>query len=153
MPVTIRECPHCYRRVGFNEDGVCPSCSKNLTDPGADASRTVFTIFEARPPSPICFVCGCPTTHRISVSRENRSSGWRIFRIVGSILVYCMSLIFHGLLRVLDNRDKHPYRKVRVSVPVCAACQRAHGAPSAHQVDFENGSMSFVVPRDVAAKL
>jgi hypothetical protein len=155
MSITIRECPHCYMRVGFNDDGVCPSCSRQLRDPGADPSRTVVILTEAMPVSPICFTCGRQTTRRISVSQGSRSSGWRILRVIGSVLIYCVALVFHSFLRLLDNRDdlKHPYQRVRVFIPLCGACQRTHGIPSPHQVDFEKGSISFVVSRDVAARL
>jgi hypothetical protein len=154
MPVTIRDCPHCYQRVGFNDDGVCPACSKRLSDAGADPSRTLFTITEGMSLSPVCHNCGCPTTRRVAVSKGTQAQGWRVLRVISDAFIYCVASVFRGALHVHDRGDrKHPYRRVRISLPLCHACQRAHGIPSPEHVDFDRGSMSFVVSREISTRL
>lgn len=72
-----------------------------------------------------------------------------------SVFIECLAVIFRGTTHLMDNRNgsKHPYQAVRIRIPLCPNCQKTQGIPSPQQVDFEKGSMAFVIPRDVAEKL
>jgi hypothetical protein len=153
MPVTIRECPHCYTRVGFLADGLCPACGKNLSDGNADPTRTLLTVSRISTLVPVCIRCGGNTTRRVTVSKGTRSRAMTLLAGIGTVLGYCLAPILRGgFIGIIsaEGRKKHPHQRVRVSIPLCGGCQRNHGVPEPHRVDFENATMSFVVRRDIA---
>ena len=156
MPVTIRECPHCYMRVGFLADGVCPACGKKLSDVPADPTLMLFTVSQTSSLAPICISCGADTTSRVAVSEGTRSRTMGVLAGIGEVLGYCLAPILRGgLIGILYSQDrkKYPHQRVRVSIPLCRSCKRGHGVPKPHRVDFENATMSFLVGCEVATRL
>ena len=153
MAVTIKECPHCYTRVGFKEDGVCPACNKRLSDSGADPSKTLFHISEASVLAPICIGCGRSADRWATIVERSRSRASIIFRLAWS---YILAFIAHGFIHLL-RRDtaelKYPYRRIRVSVPLCEGCQLKNAVPKPKRVNFETGTLSFLIDRAVAVRL
>lgn len=153
MPVTIRECPHCYTRVGFLEDGACPACGKRLSDGGADPTRTLLMVSQMSSLAPICIYCGGDTTNRVAVTQGTRSRTRSLLAGIGVALGYFLAPILRGgFIGIIysEDRKKHPHRRVRVSIPLCRSCHRSHGVPKPHRVDFENATMSFLISREVA---
>ena len=153
MPATVRECPHCYTRVAFKEDGVCPACAKKLSDVGADSTKTLFTISKGLVLPPMCILCGNITNRRVSIGKANLSPGLNILQVIWTSVSLCLAVIVGGLLHLIVRDEverKHPYQRIRVSVPFCNTCQRSHGLPSPERVDFEKWTMSFVVSKAVA---
>ncbi len=157
MPVTIRECPHCYTRVGFLDDGVCPACGRRLTDDCADPTRTSVTVSQRSSLAPVCIHCGVATHQRAAVSQRTRSRTRSVLTGIGTILGYCLAPILRGgaigIIYGGEDRKRYPHRAVRVSIPLCDRCQRSYGVPKPHRVDFENETMSFLVNREVALAL
>ena len=156
MTITIKECPHCYTRVGFKEDGVCPACAKNFSDPSADHSKTLFTISEVSVLPSICVLCGSKTDRKVTISESNRSRTSGILGLVWTFLVYCLALVSRGFIHLLDrneSKQKHPYQRVRVSIPLCLACQRRYGCPRPQRVNFEHGTISILVSQTIATDL
>lgn len=156
MPVTIRECPHCHTRVGFLEDGICPACGRRLSEGGADPTRTLFTVSQVSSLPPVCIHCGAGATHRVAVSQRTRSRFMGCLAWMGAVLGLCLAPVFRGgLIGIIyaGGPRKYPHRQVRVSIPLCHHCQRRHGVPKPHRVDFENETMSFLVNREVALAL
>jgi hypothetical protein len=156
MSVTVRECPHCHTRVAFKDDGVCPACAKKLSDPGADSSKTVFIVSEASEAPPICIQCGENTDQKVTVERNTGSRGFGILRLIWTVGLYFLALLFHRLWHALDKEEasqKHPRLRVRVSVPYCGNCQHKNGLPEPLRVNFEMGRMSFLVEKTVADRL
>jgi hypothetical protein len=154
MAVAIQECPHCYTRVGFKEDGVCPACSKRLSDGGAEPTRTLLTVGRASSIAAICICCGEDTARRVAVSKGTRSRTKSVLAAIGTVLAVCLAPIFRGALFAVihaEGRKKYPHQRVRVSIPLCSRCQGNHGVPKPHRVDFENATMSFVISREIAA--
>lgn len=156
MSVTIRECPHCYSRVGFLADGVCPACRKRVSDVGADPTMTLFTASRSSSVPPVCIGCGENTNRRVVISKGTRSRLAGVLAAVGTILGYCLAPILRGgAIGIIyaQDRKKHPHARVRLSIPLCSKCQSTHGIPEPHRVDFDKATMSFLVTREVATKL
>src|SRR5882724_10618463 len=96
MSVTIRECPHCYTRVGFLADGVCPACRKSLSDDGADPTMTLFTVSRSSSLASICICCGGNTNRRVAVSKGTRSRAMSFLAAIGAVFAYCLAPILRG---------------------------------------------------------
>jgi hypothetical protein len=156
MPVTIRECPHCFTRVGFLEDEVCPACRKRLSEAGADPTRTLFTVSQVSTHVQACMCCGRDTTDRVAISEGTRSRTMSLLAGFGEVLGYCLAPILRGgFIGIIYSQDrkKYPHWRVRVSIPLCRSCRRSHGVPKPHRVDFEKATMSFLISREVALRL
>ena len=151
MPVTIRECPHCYTRVAFKDDGLCPACAKNLAEPGADPSRTLFSASEGAQLPDICISCGSATNRRVTISQRSYSRAASALRLIWTFFVYIFGLVFHPLLRLLPGEDLK--LRVRVSIPLCQPCQRVHGLPKPQRVDYQKGTISFVASRTIVREM
>lgn len=156
MPVTIRECPHCYTRVAFNQDELCPACGKKLSDFGADPSKTLFSVSEASLLPPICIQCGRNTDRRFTISARSRSIVSGILKVIWAVFVYSLTVFSRSFLHLLgrdETEQKHPYQSIRVSIPLCQNCRRNHGLPKPQRVNFEERTISFLVSKAIAIEL
>ena len=156
MAITIRECPHCYTRAGFLEDGACPACGKNLADPGGDPGKTLLTVSLTSAFPAVCISCGGSTTRRVVVSQGTRSRAMGFLAVLREILGYCLAPIIRGgFIGMIYHRDqqRHPHQRVRVSIPLCPTCRKTHGVPKPDRVDFEHGTISFLISRNIATRL
>ncbi len=156
MPVTIKECPHCYTRVAFKDDGICPACNKRFSDYGADPSKTLFPISERSMLAPVCLYCGGSADCRVAITQRSRSHPAGILRLVWSIFAYSLALVAHGFIHLLgrgETQQNHPYRRIRVSVPLCDRCRTRHGAPKPMRVNFEEGTLWFLLDQAVVVQL
>ena len=143
-------------RVGFLADGVCPACGKKLSDFGADATRTILPVSPISALAPFCIWCGVETTRRVTVSKATRSRASALLAAIGAVFAFCLSPILRGgFIGIIyaGERKKYPHQRVRVSLPLCGNCQRNHGIPKPHRVDFEKATISFLVSREVATRL
>ena len=59
------ECPLCYTIVVLKQDGACPSCGKQPSEPGADRTKTLFAIGEGESLPPCCIYCGNENPHTL----------------------------------------------------------------------------------------
>src|SRR5258706_8161022 len=156
MSVTIRECPHCYMRVGFLADGVCPACGRKLSDVGADPTRTILPVSPISRLAPFSICCGVETTRRVAVSKATRSRASALLAAIRTVFAFCLAPILRGgFIGIVyaGERKKYPHQRMRVSLPLCSNCQRNYGIPKPHRVDFEKSTISFLVSREVAARL
>jgi hypothetical protein len=157
MPVTMRECPHCFNRVGFRDDEVCPACGKRLSDAGADSTRTLFTVAAGSARVQGCIGCGKDTTDRVTISKGTRSRTMSLLAGFGEFLGYLLAPLlrigFIGIILFGEGGKKHAHWRVRVRIPLCRSCRRSQGVPKPQRVDFEKGTMSFLISREVALKL
>ena len=157
MAVTIRECPHCYTRVGFLDDGICPACGRGLSEQGADSTKTLVTVSQKTVLASVCTHCGEPTHNHASVSRGTRSRARSVLAGLGTLIAFCLMPIFRGgALAVIwrgEDRKKYLHRRIKVRIPLCKGCKRSYGVPNPDRVDFTNETMSFVVDRKIALAL
>src|SRR5580704_429625 len=96
MPLTIRECPHCYARAGFLADGLCPACGKNLSDASADPTKTLITVSQTSNLAPVCLCCGGNTNRRVVVSKGTRSRAMSLLAGTWAVFAFCLAPILRG---------------------------------------------------------
>src|SRR5437870_4756529 len=101
MSLVIKDCPHCYTRVAFKEDGVCPACGKKPSDLGGDPSKTLLTIWHKSVLPPICIQCGSHTRQRVTITKRTHSRVSGGLRLIWDVLVLFLAGVIHGFLHLL----------------------------------------------------
>ena len=146
------ECPNCYATVILMESGVCPACNKDPDVSTSDRTRTKIKVWPGDRFPSLCFGCGNVTDSTKVVCVATSSTFGHYFRIVVSVLLLPLRLLVFGLLGSLrgGSASDRPFQRIRVKIPVCLRCRNSQ-LPRLDRTDFEAGSMSFIVPKDVAS--
>lgn len=143
------ECPNCYFTVILTDDGLCPACNRGPNAPTADGTRTKVTIWEGQDVPDRCFWCGNQTTSMLVIRRSSSSPTFRVLKVLISVVLFPLKILMFGLRKVLsDDGGTRCYQSLKVRVPVCLKC-RHRGSPQIVGTNFEEGTISFVVPRPV----
>lgn len=152
------ECPSCYSRVILSDEGRCPACSRLPTDPSADPSRTKVTLWEGIELPRVCLGCGMTTDMLMTIRRTNCSEAARYARIILGLLIapflFAIAIVIWPLFRLLSLVVDPLLRQgvfsvVKIRIPCCRACQERK-LPRCDWIDYEEGKMAFIVPKDVA---
>lgn len=148
------ECPNCYCTVIIMEDGTCPACNKSPDGPTADRTKTKITISEGQVLPDLCFGCGNQTDSVMVVTRSNASSTGRFFRILFGVILFPLKLLVFGMRGVMadESTGREPYRKIKLKIPFCLHC-RTHSAPTVVWTNFEEGSVSVIVPKTITDRI
>lgn len=143
------ECPNCYSTVILNENGLCPACNRGLNAPTADGTRTKVTIREGQDLPDVCFLCGNQTSSMLVIRRSSSSRSFRVLKIILGVVLFPLKILIFGLSRVIsDEEGTRCYQSLKVKVPVCLKC-RDRNPLQIVGTNFEEGTISFVVPRSV----
>lgn len=143
------ECPNCYTTVIFKDDGLCPACHLAPDAPTADRTKTKVTIWEGQDLPDVCFCCGNQTTSMMVIRRSSSSPRLRVLKIFLNVILFPLKLLMFGLRRMLaDDTGSRCYQSLKVKVPVCLKCRNGN-SPHIVGTHFEEGTISFIVPRSV----
>jgi len=129
----FQECPHCHTQVLPNPDGRCPACRKFFSDI-SDISPGLkkFDIKSRSSLPPICIYCGNATERTVVLEEGIQKGGdsWldKLF------LSRAPQLIKHGEVLAIE-----------LAIPQCKECAKTKGKPKPERVNFEDGSMTFLV--------
>lgn len=134
------DCPHCFTTVVPMQDGTCPACRKNTTDPGVRRRlRGQLTISPTSRLPAICCDCGQATQRLVKV-RQAMSRDDVPGPVVAALTAFISVLM--GLF--LFFRRIEQSSRMQVTIPQCHHCA-SKGAPRPTHVDFASARMTFAV--------
>lgn len=138
----IVECPHCFTRVVFSANGICPSCQRSASEKPVLEGMTKILVGAHQSLPPYCGLCGAPAATKVEVttSRVAPNKGLEV-NAGGAIGV--VLLITRFLMWLLGRTIR---QKVTVSLPVCAVHSHQE-PPKPVEVDWENESMTLLVSK------
>jgi len=147
----VIECPNCYANVVLLETGVCPACNQPPGAVTADSNKTVITVSEGQHLPPLCFGCGKQTDFTIKLKKSTSSSTGNFFRIAFNLILIPLKFLTVGVWGLLmdTSSTKRPSQKITLNIPLCEDCQKAKTI-SVKWINFEEGTISFIVSRNVA---
>lgn len=150
----VIECPNCYARVVLTAERICPACNKSPESPGSDPTKTKIVVRDGQELPHECFGCGAYTDSMVSVSKATSSVFGRICGVCfRGVLIPCKFLVFGFLSLFVDTAPKATqFQRVRLKIPLCPRC-RNHQMTRVKWTDFEEGTMSFIVPKTVAESI
>jgi hypothetical protein len=145
------------------------------TSPSGEAARATIDVRSGASVPSLCFQCAASTEDRVHVERTLRRGGIPRWFIVGGALtlvagvvllftaltcgVMLLSAFFFALLGTLRHvglfgtaGDRGEVSTVVVNVPHCPDCRRTGRLEPTH-VDWDQMTMSFIVPRGVAKQI
>ncbi len=148
------ECPNCYSRVFLGHDGSCPACHKDPSAPTADASKTRIAIWEGQVLPAICFGCGNQTDSLLLVKRSSSSPAFQFLKVILNLVLFPLKLVTFGLRGLLSGEQgRETYQSLKMRIPFCLKCRGANEMPRIVWTDFQEGTISFIVPKVVAEHL
>lgn len=109
-------CPHCFIKVWVHDDGVCPSCRKNVNETRSelrDLSPVEFVDGEKLPR--VCVVCGMRSTFNVEVGELNSDDKLDKQGLVSRVLGALGGVI---AIRLTPHAYKKKF-KLSVDLPVC----------------------------------
>lgn len=128
------------------------------SEPAADPSRTKVELWEGIDLPKLCLGCGMTTERLVMLRRTSCSEAARYARIMLGLLIapllILIGAVFWPLLRllslVLDPLLRQGiFSVVKIKIPCCRACQERN-LPKCDWIDYEEGTMAFIIPKDVA---
>lgn len=147
------ECPNCYSTVILTADGLCPACNRGPNAPTADGTKAKVTIWEGQDLPDVCFWCGNQTTSMLVVRRSSSSPTFRVLKLFLGVVLFPLKILIFGPRRVLsDDGGARCYQSLKVKVPVCLRC-RGRDSLRIVGTNFEEGTISFVVPKPVREEI
>jgi len=139
----IADCPHCFDRVYFPADGICPACHVSVhSTEGADYEKCKFTVYESDSLPQQCYVCDAPA-ERIAkwehalVLTPSEKSRFNFFSLE------------RPLYNVLSNAASHVVR-MTINLPQCEACS---ANPEAVHFEFDERKATFIVHKEFAERV
>ena len=139
----IADCPHCFDRVYFPADGICPACHVSVySTEGADYEKCKFTIFESDSLPQHCYLCDAPT---------ERVAKWEHVLVLtppGKSLFSFFSPE-RLLYNTLSNAASYEVR-MTINLPQCEACGVK---PKEEHFDFDERKATFIVHKDFAERV
>ena len=139
----IADCPHCFNRVYFPADGICPACHVSLhSTEGADYEKTKFTICESDSLPQHCYLCDAPTEqvakweHVLDLAPPTKSR-------------FSLFSLERLLFNVVPNVAGYEVR-MTISLPQCEACG---SLPKAEHFDFDEKKATFIVHKEFAERV
>ncbi len=132
------ECPHCFRRVGPDGRGICPSCQRNVYDwTGVEADRAAVWIGLLDHTPAHCLECGDVTERRIPVARhfahETGQSQQRSEPVLILLLTFLVSIplfvvtaagyVVWTLILGREWTGERTVTSAKLRVPQCESCK------------------------------
>ena len=149
-PIAWVECVNCLETVIPMADGTCPACRRHaLENPGSDGAaqaggaQAMMRIQEGVQLPPICCTCASPTERFVRIRRSRELGG------ESSFVRWLLSGSFMSL--ILANELTPSSRDVVLHMPFCKVCSSKQRLNPVY-VDFENGTMKFLVHREFRLK-
>lgn len=78
----------------------------------------------------------------------------QIFRTVYAAAIIPLKFVTFGVFGLLVNTNmrNRPFTTLKFKIPFCRNC-RINPIPKMDWADFEEGTMSFIVPKEVSARI
>jgi hypothetical protein len=87
------------------------------------------------------------------IRRSSSSPTFRVLRIILGVVLFPLKILIFGLRRGLsEDGGTRCYKSLKVKVPVCLKC-RDRDSLQIVGTNFEEGTISFVVPRPVREEI
>ena len=143
----IADCPHCFNRVYFPADGICPACHVSLhSTEGADYEKTKFTICESDSLPQHCYLCDAPT---------QRIAEWQHIvvheqptQFLGGF--FSLHHMIYKVLHYVFSKAASFDERMSISLPQCVSCDIK---PEADHIDFPKREATFVVHKEFAERV
>ena len=88
----------------------------------------------------------------MTIRQANSTVGGRFSRIAFNILIAPLKFLTLGVFGLLVNTtsNSRTFQKLKMKVPLCSRCKQDRKLPRTDWADFEEGTISIIVPRNVA---
>jgi hypothetical protein len=144
------ECANCLETIIPMANGMCPSCRRHALEAPDSAGaihegggQAMIRIQEGARLPPMCCICASPTERLVKIRRSHRVGGESNFvRMLLAGTIYSL---------VLGDELRENSRDVVLHMPLCKACSAKQRLNPVY-VDFEHGTMKFLVHREFRLK-